>query len=190
MTTAVTTTATPIDALKASYKTRDSHEHIDIICTDVQELARAVGNVSTKYLDLCLHIRDKAMAPKLVSKTLAALGFKRSRISEIKRVAFASDTAWKPYEARLIGFDKALELSRDEGDHRTETPIAETIGEAGGPKPEDLDPEDHPKRKKLSGAKKLVKAATTLGKLCRKQSAKHPLTWEVDGGTITWQPKG
>lgn len=75
----------------------------------------ALGEVASRYYALCLYIRKTPGlndAPKLVSHELQSMGFKRSRISEIKRVAYAADDVFASYEAKLIGFDKALEMAR------------------------------------------------------------------------------
>jgi hypothetical protein len=74
----------------------------------------ATGVVAGKYLDLCLYIRKHSVAPKLVSFELQRLGFKRSRISEVNRVAQASENLFRQYEAKMIGFDKVLNMSRVE----------------------------------------------------------------------------
>lgn len=84
----------------------------------VQKLGRDIiaktGEVAGLYLQLCLYIRKHSVAPKLVSFELTRLGFKRSRISEINRVSNASDDLFKQYEAKMIGFDKVLNMSRIE----------------------------------------------------------------------------
>jgi len=82
------------------------------IHTLAEEIIKATGEVAGRYKDLCLYIRNNKVAPKLVSFELGRLGFKRSRISEINRVANAPDKLWHEYEAKIIGFDKALELTR------------------------------------------------------------------------------
>jgi len=78
------------------------------------EIIQAVGAVAGKYLQLCLYIRRNAVAQKLVAFELQRLGFKRSRISEVNRVSQASDAVFAQYQAKLIGFDKCLNLSRVE----------------------------------------------------------------------------
>lgn len=79
-----------------------------------RQIIEKTGELGSLYLSLCLEIRKQKIAPKLVSFELTRLGFKRSRISEINRVANASDKTFKDFEARLIGFGKAIELSRAE----------------------------------------------------------------------------
>jgi hypothetical protein len=78
------------------------------------EIITAVGAVAGKYLELCLYIRKHEVSPKLVSFELQRLGFKRSRVSEVNRVAQSSEATFKMYEAKLIGFDKCLNMSRVE----------------------------------------------------------------------------
>lgn len=76
------------------------------------DIIKATGEVAGKYLTLCNYIRANKVAPKLVSFELTRLGFKRSRISELNRVSNAPEKLWHEYEAKIIGFDKALELTR------------------------------------------------------------------------------
>lgn len=95
----------------------------------------ALGEVASKYYALCLYIRKTPGlndTPKLVSQELAAMGFKRSRISEIRRVAYAADDVFATYEAKLIGFDKALEMARiaKPGDTPGMTPAAKLLTDA------------------------------------------------------------
>jgi len=64
------------------------------------------------YLDLCLYIRKNEVAPKLVSVTMTEMGFNRQVVSRVNKVAGASDELFSQFEARTIGFNKVLELSR------------------------------------------------------------------------------
>lgn len=91
------------------------------------DIIRHTGELGAKYFTLCKFIRDNKVAPKLVSFALNKLGFKRSRISEVNRVANASDKLFKEYEAKLIGFDKCLDLSRLEDGKVKITPAAELL---------------------------------------------------------------
>jgi len=77
-----------------------------------REIIVATGEVAGKYLTLCLYIRQHKLGPKEVSVPLTKLGFKRSRISEINRVANAANDVWNDFEAMQIGFKKVLELER------------------------------------------------------------------------------
>lgn len=105
--------------------------------TMVEKLGREIitthGELAGKYLQLCLYIRQQKVAPKLVAFTLQNLGFKRSRISEVNRVANASDKLFKEYEAKLIGFDKCLEMARFEkpGTLPSATPAAQLLVSEG-----------------------------------------------------------
>jgi len=86
--------------------------------TEIQELGKgiivAMGELGEKYLRLILFIRANQVSPKLVSRELTNLGFKRSRVSEINRIAQCGDKLFKQYEAKLIGFNKILDLARTE----------------------------------------------------------------------------
>jgi len=64
------------------------------------------------YLDLCLYIRKNQVAPKLVSFEMTEMGFNRQVVSRVNKVAGASNELFSQFEARTIGFNKVLELSR------------------------------------------------------------------------------
>jgi hypothetical protein len=89
-----------------------------------REIIVATGEVAGKYLSLCLYIREHKLGPKEVSVPLIKLGFKRSRISEINRVAGASDKLFSEYQAKLIGFDKVLNFARQESPTAAPLPTA------------------------------------------------------------------
>lgn len=76
-------------------------------------VAKATIATGILWLELCKYIRANAIAPKVVSRELAALGFNKVRISEVNRVANAADEVWNEYEARGLGFRHALELVRN-----------------------------------------------------------------------------
>lgn len=95
------------------------------------DIIRKTGELGGLYLQLCTYIRKNKVAPKLVSITLTKQGFKRSRISEINRVAQASEKLFKDYEAKLIGFDKCLEFSRIENGKPVPTDAAKLLVENG-----------------------------------------------------------
>jgi len=99
--------------------------------------------LGSKYFELCKYIRDNKIAPRLASHELAAVGFHKVRISEVNRVANAGDDVWSEIEAGMIGFAKALDLSRNTvtkliGDERGKTvleieaEVAEVQHAAGG----------------------------------------------------------
>lgn len=81
----------------------------------VHAIAVAKATIATGllWLELCKYIRANALAPKVVSRELGALGFHKTRISEVNRVANAADEVWNEYEARGLGFRHALELVRN-----------------------------------------------------------------------------
>lgn len=101
-------------AAKVEHMTGAEAAQADAIREFGKTIIRKTGEVAGVYLDLCLYIRKHSVAPKLVSFELMRLGFKRSRISEVNRVANASEALFKQYEAKAIGFDKCLNMSRIE----------------------------------------------------------------------------
>jgi len=77
-----------------------------------RDVLTAVIGVGEKYLTLCKFIRDNQIAAKKARYELGEVGFHRSVISKINRVAYAGDAEWKAFEGRLIGFNKVLDLTR------------------------------------------------------------------------------
>jgi len=76
------------------------------------DIMQGHAKLGQQYVDLVLVFRKNSVNPKQVSNILGALGFKRSRISEINRVVSAAPTVFKQLEAREIGFRDALETAR------------------------------------------------------------------------------
>lgn len=98
----------------AIHETKQEVQQIETITTIGKEIIVGMGRVAEKYRELVVYIRENKVAPKTVSGALLKLGFKRSRVSEVNRVANASDALFSQYEAKLIGLDKALEIARNE----------------------------------------------------------------------------
>lgn len=123
-------------------------------------IIKATGELATKYFDLVVGIRQQKIAPKLVSFALGKLGFKRSRVSEINRVANASDKLFKDYEAKLLGFDKILELARAEkdGGPMLLTDAAKELVKSGALSQDDVDGAIKAESDVLSAAASGVKA--------------------------------
>lgn len=116
-------------AALAQVQTKDEVQQSEKLQKLGVDIITQVGKVAEKYHALITYIRQAKCSPKLVSYEMGKLGFKRSRISEVKRVAFASDDTYSAYEAKLIGFDKAIELARAtvDGKARELTPAARQL---------------------------------------------------------------
>jgi len=110
--------------LATTVETRLEVAHQTMVDKLGREIITAHGVTATKYLQLCLYIRENKVGPKTVSLSLGKLGFKRTRISEINRVAQASDKLFYDYEAKLIGFEKCLEFVRRGGEGGENEPTA------------------------------------------------------------------
>jgi len=76
------------------------------------EIVRGTLQVALRYVELVEYIRSNSLAPKLVSFELGAIGFARTRISELNRIAHSSDAIYAQFQAGKIGIKKALELTR------------------------------------------------------------------------------
>lgn len=100
--------------VKTEVQTKENVEQAKQVHALALDIVKATGELAGKYLTLCLYIRSNKVAPRLVSTELGRIGFKRSRISEINRVSNASDKLFSEYQAKMIGFEKCLDLARME----------------------------------------------------------------------------
>jgi len=133
----------PTTAVKVEYQTPTEVLQAAGVAERGKAIIASVGEVGRKYLDLCQYIRDHSIAPKLVSNELGKLGFKRSRIAELNKVAGASDELWDAFQARRIGFKDTLELARKaaEGVGMVATEAAKLLVDKGAIGQEDVDAE-------------------------------------------------
>lgn len=76
-----------------------------VVLNDLQKL-------TVSYLDLCSYIREQQIAPDDVTKVLLDCGFRKERVSEIKRVSYSSDEIFNAFRSRLIGWKTTLERVR------------------------------------------------------------------------------
>lgn len=88
--------------------------------TQLREKARCVvrdlKQLTTSYLELCCFIRTAMVRPEEVSTELCKCGFTKSRISEIKRISYASDEIFNDFKRRLTGWKATLERIRKNRD--------------------------------------------------------------------------
>jgi len=158
-------------------------KHSDFVKGLGQDIIRKTGEIGGLYLKLIIGIRTNKIAPKLVSFELGALGFRRSRVSEINRVANASDKLFSEFEARVIGFDKALELARAEkGKPASPTPAATLLLGSGDVDSEDVERAEKEAEAPSTPSKKVpmalkIKAAAKL----ILANAKTERTWWNEG---------
>jgi len=168
--------------------TREEKEVLEI----GEAIIKKTGEVAGLYLSLCLNIRKNHIAPVKVAELLKSLGFHRVRISEINKVSNAPDDVFTNYQARAIGFNKALEFARVENETIVETPAAKMLanatvspmskGEIGEAISED-DGKQGTETKKPSTAKRLDKLAAAFFKLCK--ASKKPVrtgVWKSGDG--------
>ena len=76
------------------------------------EVIKAHQKLGMGYLELCKLIREKQITPAQVTGMMSALGFAKTRISEVNRVSQCSPELWKAIDARSLGFKNALEIAR------------------------------------------------------------------------------
>jgi len=77
-----------------------------------RDCVNAAINLGMTYLELVGDIRKRSIDPVTVTATLKEAGFADSRISEVKRVAFASEEVYKEIAAAQLGFKAAVTAAR------------------------------------------------------------------------------
>jgi hypothetical protein len=101
------------------------NEEIVTLRDMAQAVQEAAKDMQGKYFALCVFIRERQISPDVLTVELAALGYHRKRISEIKRVSFSTPEIFAEYQNKTIGFKLALERSRavdgikEEPEHKT-----------------------------------------------------------------------
>jgi len=78
------------------------------------EIIEGIVATGKLYLNLCLYIRKNMVSPKLVTKELLELGFRKDVASRVNKVAQSSEDSFSQFAAGTIGFNKTLELARGE----------------------------------------------------------------------------
>lgn len=181
----------------ATVQTKVEVAHSAMLVKVGKEIITAIGKVTEKYWELITYVRKNSVGPKLVSYELGKLGFKRSRISEVKRVAYSADDVFKNYEAKLIGFDKALELARlGDGGTAELTPAGRQLVTGGTVSEDEAEAElksveaagdggSKKKSKAKSMAIKLKSQAQGLGMMAAVNwKDKLPLEWRFECSTV------
>lgn len=83
-----------------------------------REVLECYKNLSFSYLRLCEYIREKQVRPEMLSAVLSNEGFRKERISEIKRICFATDEIFNDFKNRITGWRATLERIRKNRDQR------------------------------------------------------------------------
>lgn len=111
-----------LDSKTATSKLENQHDaKVRSYCQKIIEQTTKTGQV---YMDLCLYIRQNMVAPKLVSFVMTDMGFNRQVVSRVNKVANAADDVFSAFQARTIGFNKALDLARE--------PVAKSLADSMG----------------------------------------------------------
>jgi len=87
-------------------------EHVRTVADFGAAIVLAHIKTSDIYYKMCLYIRTEKVSEDAVRDALEPLDFIKQRITEINRVANASDALWSEFEARRLSFRRTLELSR------------------------------------------------------------------------------
>lgn len=107
----------------------------DTLHHKLTDLARSEVGVGVMWFELCKWIRDTKVPDDVVRVEMDAVGYKRSRISEVLRVCSAPEKVWAVYANRTLGFRKTLQLARLSADGKVSdvTPAAEMVFPSDGP---------------------------------------------------------
>jgi len=179
-------------AVTTTVQTKEEAAHSQMLVNFGSSIIRKIGEAVQTYLELVTYIRHNKVAPKLVTFELRKIGFKKSKVSEINRVAHASDAVFNLYSAKIMGFDKVLELARHESKNGPieSTEAARLLLEQGTLSKSDvqkaMDEEEEATgtRPKKSAVVKMENAALQILNLAKKAKA-----WENDKWTLTLAKK-
>jgi len=82
------------------------------IRTLANEIITGTVKVAGTYLRLCKYIRENQIAPKIATSELLECGFHKVKVSEIVRIAHASDANWSEFEAGTASIKNVLAMER------------------------------------------------------------------------------
>lgn len=98
-------------ATARSAEAMTKHEiEVKRLCGVIVELAVRAGE---KYRELVVYVRKHNIGDAELRPWLVDCGFAPSRVSEIVRLSTCSEELFKEYEAKRLGWHRALQLSRD-----------------------------------------------------------------------------
>jgi len=87
-------------------------EHVKTVAGFGAEIVLSHIKTSDIYYKMCLYIRTEKVSEASVRDALEPFDFVKQRITEINRVANASDALWSEFEARRLSFRRTLDLTR------------------------------------------------------------------------------
>jgi len=86
------------------------------------DFANLEQTAARKYFTLADSLRRTGLNGRELGILLASLGYRKQRVTEIKKAISVSDDVWNKYKANVIGFKAVLAIARAPA----ETPPAET----------------------------------------------------------------
>jgi len=148
------------------------------------------------YFKLCEYIRVNSVAKQLVYDSLEPLSFTKPRMSEIYRVASSPDEVWREFEARRLGFSKALNLTRGtlkllltSGEQKEKAGWLESIPSEGteaqpeGAKsPSAAEAGVEARSTPATPVDKMEKAARELARAAEDAELARPRVWKMENG--------
>lgn len=167
-------------------------EHAQRVRELGMEIVRKTGELGGLYLNLCKYIRANQVSPHTARYELFALGFPKTRVSEIIRVAYCNQKVWRDYEARLMGFNQTLRFARDNDGQLIGEPVREAMGMSQAEGEKDLKAREHCKaifaptasdRTLNQYAERFLKKA---GKMYRR--LKKVKVWKLGGFELVLRP--
>lgn len=102
-----------------------------------KDIIQSTLQVAEKYLKLAQKIRTEQIPDGIVRETLLKLGFAKTRVSEVLRVAKAAPEVWNELEARKVGFRGALDMARGKDGEQKEAVLE--LAAATGQTPDDVE---------------------------------------------------
>lgn len=78
--------------------------------TEAKTLEKRIGE---QYFTACDELRKSGLNGRECSLLLQSLGYRKQRITEIKRLVASPDDVWEKYRTGVLGFNAAVKIARD-----------------------------------------------------------------------------
>jgi len=101
-----------LNANPARTHSPEQQAHIEFLADIGAKIVLGSAAVGEMYFQAAEYMRKHSLAKELVFDTWKELGFVKTRISEIYRIANSPNDIWREYEAKRLGFKQALNLTR------------------------------------------------------------------------------
>jgi len=83
------------------------------IVTAIHEAKNLEKRIGEQYFTACDELRKSGINGRECSLLLQSLGYRKQRITEIKKLVASPDDIWEKYRTGVLGFNAAVKIARD-----------------------------------------------------------------------------